>query len=110
MTKSRSDSTRPHKRSTQGRQREPTYTPDEQKRIRAHVLARGMEFRVFLPEGMADWLRKKVRAGVFQSPSEAAFVAFQDLIELDRHPEARKALLKATINAAMSDSAARHSC
>lgn len=103
MTKSRSDNTRPRKRSTRGNQQEPAYTPAEQKRIRAHILARGMEFRVFLPEGMADWLRKKVRAGVFQSPSEAAFIAFQDLIELDKHPEARKTLLKAMLDVRIND-------
>jgi len=45
-----------------------------------------MTFEVFLPESMADWLRAKIAAGVFTSPEEAAFVAFQDFHELDRHP------------------------
>ncbi len=40
---------------------------------------------------------------MFKSPGEAAFVAFQDLVELDRHPAARKALLTAMIEASIND-------
>ncbi len=39
----------------------------------------------------------------FQDPAEAAFVAFQDLRELDQHPDVRKALLKAMLTAAIND-------
>jgi antitoxin ParD1/3/4 len=62
-----------------------------------------MTFEVFLPESMADWLRAKIAAGMFNSPGEAAFVAFQDLQELDRHPAARQALLTAMIEASVND-------
>jgi hypothetical protein len=79
------------------------FTRTEQKRISAHILARGMSFKVFLPQSLANWLRKKIRAGVFQDPAEAAFVAFQDLAELDRHPDVRKALLRAMLKAAADD-------
>jgi hypothetical protein len=71
------------------------FTPEQWERIRAHIRARGMTFEVFLPEPLADWLGKKLAAGVFKDPGEAAFVAFQDLRELDSHPRARKELLKA---------------
>jgi Arc/MetJ-type ribon-helix-helix transcriptional regulator len=62
-----------------------------------------MAFRIFLPEDLANWLRKMICSGIFQTPAEAAFVAFQDLRELDRHPEVRKALLKAMLTAAVND-------
>lgn len=78
-------------------------TRAEQRRIRAHILARGMTFKVFLPESLANWLRKKIRAGVFHDPAEAAFVAFQDLHELDRHPKVRRELLKGMLQAAIED-------
>jgi antitoxin ParD1/3/4 len=79
------------------------FTRAEQRRIRAHILARGMTFKVFLPESLANWLRKKIRAGVFHDPAEAAFVAFQDLHELDRHPQARRKPLRAMLQAAIED-------
>ena len=79
------------------------FTRAEQRRIRAHILARGMTFKVFLPESIANWLRKKIRAGVFHDPSEAAFVAFQDLVELDRHPQVRRQLLRAMLQGSIDD-------
>jgi hypothetical protein len=30
-----------------------------------------MTFEVFLPEGIADWLREQLNAGVFKDPGEA---------------------------------------
>ena len=80
-----------------------SFTPEEEERIRAHIRARGMTFDVFLPEQLADWLRAKLVAGVFKDAREAAFIAFQDMQELDRHPEVRKELLKAMINASADD-------
>jgi antitoxin ParD1/3/4 len=62
-----------------------------------------MTFKVFLPESLAKWLRKQIAAGHFKDPAEAAFVAFQDLQELDRHPQVRQRLLKAMIQAAIDD-------
>jgi antitoxin ParD1/3/4 len=82
---------------------ETPFTRTEQRRIRAHILARGMTFKVFLPESIANWLRKKIRAGMFRDPAEAAFIAFQDLQELDRHPKVRQQLLGAMLQAAMDD-------
>jgi Arc/MetJ-type ribon-helix-helix transcriptional regulator len=79
------------------------FTPEQLERIKAHTRARGMTFEVFLPETLADWLRSKIAAGAFESPAEAAFVAFQDLQALDRHPDARRALLTAMIEAGVND-------
>ena len=76
------------------------FTPEEDARISAHVRARGLTFEVFLPEGLADWLWQKLEAGVYKDPKEAAFIAFQDLMELDRHPAVRAQLFKAMVNAA----------
>jgi Arc/MetJ-type ribon-helix-helix transcriptional regulator len=69
------------------------FTPEQWARIRAHIRARGMTFEVFLPESQAEWLRTKIAAGVFEDAKEAAFIAFKDLQELDRHPEVRRAML-----------------
>ena len=79
------------------------FTPEQWERIRAHTRARGMTFEVFLPESLATWLREKIAAGVFKDAAEAAFVAFQDLQELDRHPEVRKHLLRAMLEASLKD-------
>ena len=69
---------------------EEEFTPEERERIRANIKARGMTFEVFLPESLADWLREKIAAGVYQDPGEAAFIAFQDLMELDHHPRCER--------------------
>jgi hypothetical protein len=79
------------------------FTPEEEARIRRRLRERGMAFEAFLPEEMADWLREKLAAGVFESARDAAFVAFQDLIELDRHPKVRQQLLTAMLEASISD-------
>jgi antitoxin ParD1/3/4 len=81
----------------------PKFTPEEDLRIQRRTRERGMTFEVFLPEGLSDWLKAKLEAGVFESPAEAAFVAFQDMHELDRHPKVLKQLLKAMIQSAMDD-------
>jgi Arc/MetJ-type ribon-helix-helix transcriptional regulator len=62
-----------------------------------------MTFKVFLPESLAKWLRKQIRAGAFADPAEAAFVAFQDLKELDHHPQVRRQLLHAMLKARIDD-------
>ena len=46
---------------------------------------------------LESWLHEQVALAY------AAFVAFQDLQELDRHPAARQALLTAMIEASMND-------
>jgi antitoxin ParD1/3/4 len=79
------------------------FTPEDDVRISAHVRARGLTFTVFLPEGIADWLWQKLEAGVYKDPAEAAFLAFQDLMELDHHPAVRAQLLKVMVNAAADD-------
>ena len=79
------------------------FTPEQQERIRAHIRARGMSFEVFLPETLADWLRAKLAAGGFENAREAAFVAFQQMEALDRHPEVRQALLKAMVHEGLEE-------
>jgi len=90
-------------RSSAGPTRDNEFTPEEQARIQARIRARGMTFEVFLPESLADWLRTKLAEGVFCSPKEAAFIAFQQLQGLDEHPLVREQLLKAMIEDALQD-------
>ena len=91
------------KESSRERANAEEFTAEQWQRIRAHILARGMTFEVFLPEPLADWLREKLAAGVFTDPGEAAFVAFQDLRELDRYPAVRKKLIKAMVETGGDD-------
>jgi Arc/MetJ-type ribon-helix-helix transcriptional regulator len=95
--------TRPERAESRDYKSERDFTRAEWARIRAHIRARGMTFKVFLPESMAKWLRKKIAAGHFKDPAEAAFIAFQDLQELERHPQVRKRLVQAMLQDAMDD-------
>jgi Arc/MetJ-type ribon-helix-helix transcriptional regulator len=78
-------------------------TPEEEERVRRRLRERGLTFEVFLPEGIADWVKEKVAAGMFDDPAEAAFVAIQRLIELYEHPEVEEQLLKAVLEKRMND-------
>lgn len=82
---------------------------EQRARIRANIRARGMTFEVFLPKPLADWLREKIAAGVYSDAREAAYLAFQDLRELDRHPEVRRELLTAMIKDGLQDSGRTYS-
>jgi len=62
-----------------------------------------MTFEVFLPESLADWLRKKIADGVYTDATEAAYLAFQDLREFDRHPEVRRDFPGAMITDALKE-------
>jgi predicted RNase H-like HicB family nuclease len=73
------------------------FTMEQHERNRANIRARGMTVEVFLPESLADWLREKIAAGVYADAKEAAYLAFQDLRELDQHPQVRRELLTAMI-------------
>ena len=79
------------------------FTSDEHARIQRRLRERGMTIEVFLPGDMADWLREKLAAGVFDDARTAGFIAFQDLIELDRHPQVRRQLLTAMLDASVND-------
>lgn len=79
------------------------FTPEEQARIQAHVRARGMTFEVFLPQSLANWLRTQLADGVFADAKEAAFLAFQDLQQLDEHPHVREQLQRAVIEERLND-------
>ncbi len=67
----------------------------------AHVGA--TSFEILLPEDLAAWLREKIAHGVYRDAREAALLAFQDMRELDRHPEVRRRLFDDTIHALLDD-------
>ena len=81
----------------------PDFTPEEEAKIRQRIRERGVVFEVFLPEGLADWLKAKIADDTFESYQEAAFVAFGDLRDLMEFPDARLALLRARVQAAIND-------
>jgi hypothetical protein len=78
-------------------------TPEEEERVRRKIRERGLTFEVFLPEGIANWLKARVAEGAFEDPAEMAFVAFQRFIELYEHPEVEKQLLHAVLDESMND-------
>ena len=80
-----------------------SFTPEEEERIKRRIRERCLTFEVFLPEGLADWLKGKIADGTYESAGEAAFVAFTELSELDAHPQVRLQLLKAKIQGALDD-------
>jgi hypothetical protein len=79
------------------------FSKTEEARIRAHIRAEGIEFRVFLPSDLADWLRGQVEVGVYSDVKEAAFVAFQELRDLSEHPAVRAQLLCAVIRSRLDE-------
>lgn len=87
----------PHSGPAQDSGRSDAFSVEQRDRIRANFRARGMTIEVFLPESLADWLREKLAAGVYANAGEAAYLAFQELRELDRHPQVRRALLTAML-------------
>jgi hypothetical protein len=82
---------------------------EQRERILANIRARGMTFEVFLPTPLAVWLRKKLAAGVYTDAREGACLAFQDLRELDRHPEVRRELLTAMIKDGLEETGCTYS-
>lgn len=69
--------------------------------LMAEAAKGGLRFEVWLSPERAAWVLERIIAGEFIDPCEAAFVAFGEAIELDRHPKVRRALLEAMIVAAM---------
>ena len=79
-------------------------TPEEEESVRRKIRERGLTFEVFLPEGIADWVKARVADGEFEDPAEMAFVTFQRFIELYEHPSVEKQLLHAVLEERRNDS------
>jgi hypothetical protein len=77
------------------------FTPEGRNGSGRTSKTRGMTFEVFLPESPANWLPTKLAAGVFSEAKETAFVAFQNLRELDDHPHLREQLANAVKRGSM---------
>ena len=61
------------------------------------VAAGGLRFEAYLPPPLASWVIELVEQGVFNSPSEAVFVAMQTFEDLDQHREVKRELLGAVL-------------
>ena len=61
------------------------------------MAAGGLRFEVYLPPPLASWVIKLVEQGVFNSPSEAIFVAMQTFEDLEQHPEVKREFLRAVL-------------
>lgn len=81
----------------------PELTAEQEARLQRRIRERGLTFETFLPEGLADWLKGQIADGVYESPREAAFVAFTQLRDMHDHPEVQTQLLKAIVTSAMND-------
>jgi antitoxin ParD1/3/4 len=65
--------------------------------IRRQAAEGGLIFEAYLPSGLAAWVIGLVEQEVFQSPSEAVFVAMQSFRELEEHPDLKQELLNRAI-------------
>jgi antitoxin ParD1/3/4 len=65
--------------------------------IRRQAAKGGLRFEAYLPPSLAEWVISLVEQDIFQSPSEAVFVAMQSFRELDEHPDLKQELLNRAI-------------
>jgi Putative addiction module component len=63
----------------------------------APIFAPAAFLRSFFTRIIGRLAARKIAAGVYADAKEAAYLAFQDLRELDRHPQVRRELLTAMI-------------
>lgn len=81
----------------------PPFEPDRAQAalLRASAAKDGLRFDAYLPPALAAWVLDEIIAGRLADPSEAVFLAIQDMRDLTCHPAAREALLKAVLTDAM---------
>jgi antitoxin ParD1/3/4 len=65
--------------------------------VRRQAAKGGLRFEAYLPPGLAEWVIGLVERDIFQSPSEAVFVAMQSFRELDEHTDLKQELLNRAI-------------
>jgi antitoxin ParD1/3/4 len=65
--------------------------------------AGGLRFEAYLPPELAVWFLEMIEQGLFDAPSQAAFVLLGEAHELHPHDDLRKELLRRTLQAAMDD-------
>lgn len=63
----------------------------------------GLDFEAYLAPEAACWALRAIEAGHFISPSELAWVAIQQFIDMQQHPDLREELLRRQLQAAMDD-------
>lgn len=72
------------------------------KALKDQAATGGLEFRVFLPSGLAEWVLNLVEQGVFLDPSEAVFVLMQQAKELEPHDDLKEEILRRTLDSRSS--------
>ena len=63
----------------------------------------GLNFEAYLTPREADWVLAAVENGDFLDPSELVWVAVQQFIEMQAHPDLRRELLKRQLQKSMDD-------
>jgi hypothetical protein len=71
--------------------------------LRSQAEKGGLRFSAYLPPELASWLLGLIETGMFQDPSEAAFVILGEHRELEPHADLRRELLSRRLQSAMDD-------
>lgn len=71
--------------------------------LRERAREHGLQFEVFLPPALAEWVLDFVEKGVFIDPSEAVFVMLGEQQDLEPHGDLREEILKRSLESAMND-------
>jgi Arc/MetJ-type ribon-helix-helix transcriptional regulator len=71
--------------------------------LRAQAKEGGLDFAVYLPPDMADWVLGLIESGQFQDPGDAVFVMLQQAMELEPHRDLREELLRRMLQEARND-------
>jgi hypothetical protein len=72
-------------------------------RLKEHAAKAGLKFEAYLVPGMAEWALEQVEKGHFIDPSEVAFVAMQQFMELQKYPDVGRELLRRMLQASIDD-------
>jgi len=71
--------------------------------LRAQAAKAGLRFDAYATPEAADWMLGEIARGTFSDPQEAVFVLLREAIELGKHPDLKRELLKRQIKASLDD-------
>lgn len=72
-------------------------------RLKDAAACAGLAFEAYLTLEAAGWTLRAIEAGHFISPSELAWVAIQQFIDMQQYPDLHEELLRRQLQAAMDD-------
>lgn len=76
---------------------------DQAARLKDAAAKAGLDFEAHLTSEAATWALRAIEAGKFISPAELVWVAVQQFIEMQAHPDLGTELLRRQLQEAMDD-------